>query len=180
VLDASKPGKLKPKTEIKTPGSPEGYALDATRGLFFTNLEDKDKTVAIDVKTRKVTSTWEAKCGSDGPRGLALDGARGFLFVACTTSVEALDAKTGALLGKLDTGAGVDNIDYLDAKKLLFVAAAKAATLTVASVDDKGALSVSATAPTAQGARNVVADARGVAYVADGSNGQLLVLTPAN
>jgi DNA-binding beta-propeller fold protein YncE len=178
VLDASKHDKLVVKARIALEGDPEGYAIDEARGVFFTNLEDKDKTVSVDVKSRKVTATWDAKCGSDGPRGLALDSARGFLFVACTTGVEALDAKTGAILAKLDTGAGVDNIDYLDAKKQLFVAAGKAATLTVATVDDKGALTVLATSPTAQGARNVVADSRGVAYVADGNNGQLLVLTP--
>src|SRR5208283_4059888 len=49
VLDASKPDTLKAKTTIKLEGDPEGYAVDASRGLFFTNLEDKNKTVVIDV-----------------------------------------------------------------------------------------------------------------------------------
>ena len=31
-------------------GEPEGYAVDAQRALFYTNLEDRDRTLAIDVQ----------------------------------------------------------------------------------------------------------------------------------
>src|SRR6202035_538617 len=114
VLDTSTPGKLKVKTKIGLDGAPEGYAVDDTRGVFYTNLEDKDKTLVLDVKTHKVVATFEAQCGAEGPRGLAVDGGRGFLFVACTDHVEVLldVAHAGTLISKLDTGAGVDNIDY--------------------------------------------------------------------
>lgn len=179
VLDASKPAKLAPKATIALDGASEGYAVDETRGLFFTNLEDRDKTVSIDTKTHKVTATWDPKCGSEGPRGLAVDTTRGFLFVACTTGVVVLDvAHGGAQLAKLDTGGGVDNIDYLPEAKQLYAAAGKAAVLVVASVDDKGALSVLGTAPTAQGARVVIADRDGVAYVADPAGGRVLAFVP--
>lgn len=180
VLDASTPAKLKAKTKITLDGQPEGYAVDEAHGIFFTNLEDKDQTVSIDVKTHKVTATLDAKCGSAGPRGLAFDAAKGFLFVACTTSVEVMDvAHGGAIVSKLDTGEGVDNIDFLDTKRQLYVAAGKAATLTVASVDDNGILSLLGSAPTAQGTRVVVVDRDGGAYVADPMNGQVLAITPA-
>jgi DNA-binding beta-propeller fold protein YncE len=175
VLDASKPGALKVKTEIKVDGSPEGYAVDDAHGIFFTNLEDKDKTLAIDVASHKVKSTWSSSCGSDGPRGLASDSARGFVIVACTDHVEVLDAAhDGALLGKLDTGGGVDNIDYLASRGMLYAAAGKVANLTVAHVDDKGQLSVAATGATADGARNGVADANGGAYVPDSAGAALI------
>ncbi len=177
VLDASKPGALKPKLVIKMDGAPEGYAVDDTHGLFFTNLEDKGGTVAIDIKTHKVKSTWAPGCGSDGPRGLSVDVSRSFVVVACTDHLQVLDAgHDGALLGKLDTGAGVDNLDYVDGKKLLFVAAAKAGKLTVAKLDDKGQLTVVATGATSDGARNAVADTNGTAYVADSQTARLLIL----
>jgi DNA-binding beta-propeller fold protein YncE len=180
VLDASTPAKLKAKTKISFDGDPEGYAIDDAHGVFYTNLEDKDKTVAVDAKTHKITATWDSKCGKDGPRGLALDVAKGFLFVACTTFVEVLDvAHGGAILSKLDTGEGVDNIDYLDARGQLFVAAGKAATFTLAKVDDKGVLTLLGSAPTAQGTRVVVADRDGSAYVTDPMNGQILAISPA-
>lgn len=180
VLDATKPGELKAKTKIALEGSPEGYAVDEAKGVFYTNLEDKNATLAVDVKTKKVASRWEPKCGSDGPRGLAIDAARGFLVVACTDHLVALDAAHGgAILSSLDTGGGVDNIDYLDATRTVYAAAGKTATLTMATLDDKGALAKSAEAPTSQGARVVVADGNGVAYVADGANGRVLAIAPA-
>ena len=177
VLDASKPGELKPKTVIKLGGEVEGYAVDEAHGLFFTNTEDKGTTLVVDVKTHKLRSTWNPSCGSDGPRGIAVDPARGLVFVACTDHIQVLDAAhDGVPLGKLDTGAGVDNIDYVDASGLLYVAAGKAAQITVARFDEKGVGSVVATGTTAPGARNAVADARGNAYVPDPNAATLLIL----
>ncbi len=125
VLDASRPPALAVKTTVKLEGSPEGYAVDEARGLFFTNLEDRGGTVVVDVKTHKVKATWNPSCGPDGPRGIAFDAIHDFAIVACTDHVQVLDAAhDGALLGKLDAGAGIDNIDSVDGK--LYVAAAKA------------------------------------------------------
>jgi DNA-binding beta-propeller fold protein YncE len=180
VLDASKPAILEPKTVVRVDGEPEGYAVDDAHGLFFTNLEDKGSTLAIDIKTHRVEATWAPGCGPDGPRGVAVDRARRFVIVACTDHAQVLDAAHGgAPLGKLDTGAGVDNIDYLAEKQLLYVAAAKAARLTIAHLDDQGQLTVTQTAQTSEGARNAVADANGTAYVADPLTARLLVVSPA-
>jgi len=176
VLDATDPRLLKPKVVVKLEGETEGYAVDETRGRFFTNLEDKDRTVVVNVKTHSTETVYSPGCGEAGPRGLAVDSARNFVFVACTDHVQVLDAgHGGALLGRLDTGAGLDNIDYLAGKGLLYAAAGRAARLTIAKVDDQGQLAIVATAPTAEGARNAVADAKGNAYVADPANARLLV-----
>jgi DNA-binding beta-propeller fold protein YncE len=176
VLDASKPDALKAKATIKFDGGPEGFAYDPSRGVFFTNLEDKNKTVVVDVKTHKVKATWSLDCNSDGPRGVAADIGRGFVYVACTDHVVVLDgAHDGAKLGTVDTGAGVDNIDWLEPQRLLYAAAGKAAKLTIARVDDKGQPAVLATGATVEGARNGVADASGNAYVPDAKGAQMLV-----
>jgi DNA-binding beta-propeller fold protein YncE len=177
VLDASEPAALTPKTVIKLGGDTEGYAVDDVHGLFFTNLEDKGSTLVVDVKTHTLRSTWSPSCGKDGPRGLAIDRARALLFVACTDHVQALDAAHGgALLGKLDTGPGVDNLDFVEPSGLLYAAAGKAAKITVARFDDKGNPTVVATGTTAAGSRNAVADANGNAYVPDPGGGTLLIL----
>ncbi len=117
ILDASKADTLKPKTVIKLGGDVEGYAVDEAHGLFFTNTEDKGTTLVIDVKTHALRSTWNPSCGSDGPRGVAVDAARSLVFVACTDHVQVLDARDGTALGKLDTGAGVDNLDYVPGER---------------------------------------------------------------
>jgi DNA-binding beta-propeller fold protein YncE len=178
VIDAATPGKLAIKTKITLDGEPEGYAIDQARGVFYTNLEDGNKTLLIDAQSHKVTATWDPRCGKDGPRGLALDAAKGFLFVACTDHVQVLDAgHGGAPLGTLAAGEGVDNIDYLEDKGQLYVAAGKSGTLSVLRVDPKGALSVLAQAPSAPGTRVVVAAADGTAYVADGKQGRILSMS---
>jgi DNA-binding beta-propeller fold protein YncE len=176
VLDASRPDTLKLKTRIALDGAPEGYASDPTRGLFFTNLEDKNETVVIDVKTHRPKASFAVDCGTDGPRGVATDTEHGFLFVACTDRVLVLDgAHGGARLATLETGAGLDNIDWLAPQRLLFAAAGKAAKLTVARLDLKGQPTVVSTRATVDGARNGVADASGNAYVADPVSARILV-----
>jgi DNA-binding beta-propeller fold protein YncE len=178
VIDAATPGKLSVKTKITLDGEPEGYAVDQARGVFYTNLEDGNKTLVLEAQGHKVTATWDPRCGKDGPRGLALDAAKGLLFVACTDHVQVLDAgHGGAPLSSLAAGEGVDNIDYLEDKGQLYVAAGKSGTLTVLRVDPKGALSVLATAPSAPGTRVVVAAADGTAYVADGKQGRILSMS---
>lgn len=162
VLDA---GKLDEKAKLSFDGSPEGYSVDAHR--FYTNLEDKDRTLAIDLQSRKTAATWKPNCGEDGPRGLRADAAAGQLLVACTGRVEVLDiAHAGAVLSALDTGDGVDDFDYVPATHQLYVGAAKAGRLTIASVDAHGKLSVASTVETPQGARNPIVGDDGVVYLA--------------
>lgn len=71
--------------------------------------------------------------------------------------MQVLDAaRGGTLLGRLDTGAGLDNIDYTPSTGLVYAAAGKAARLV--------------------GAKNAVADGNGNAYVANSQGAHLLVL----
>jgi DNA-binding beta-propeller fold protein YncE len=124
-----------------------------------------------------VVATWKSGCGAEGPRGLALDAARRQLVVACAAgSLRVLDAgKDGALLGTLEVGAGVDNIDYLPATHRVYAAAGRAGTLTVAEVGAAGGLTRLWTATAAEGGRVVVVDARGGAWVADSKGGRIVV-----
>jgi DNA-binding beta-propeller fold protein YncE len=175
VLDASRPSALKVKTTIGLEGAPEGYAVDRKRGLFFTNLEDKNKTVTIDIQKHVPTTTWNLECDASGPRGIAVD-ARGLVYVACTDHVVVLDGlHDGVKRGAVDTGSGVDNIDLLEAQHLLYVAAAKARRLTVAQIEDDGSTRVVAEGASVDGARNGVVDALGNVYVADPLNARLLI-----
>jgi DNA-binding beta-propeller fold protein YncE len=164
---------------IKLDGAPEGLAVDGARGVFYTNLEDKDQTLAIDVKTRRVVARYAPGCGADGPRGLAWSGVDRLLFVACTHGAVVLDvAHDGKPVGRLETGGGVDNLDYCAARRLLYVASGSDGKLTLAHVAAGGGLKVVATVATAKGARTAVVDAKGTAYLPDSMGGRLLVVRP--
>jgi len=173
---------LDQKEKLIFEGRPEGYAVDAKRGRFYMNYEDKDLTTAIDLKTRKTVAKWPASCGEDGPHGISIDQNTGFLFVACSTRAEVLDAgHNGEKLSSIDTGDGVDDLNYSPATHMLYVGAAKAARLTVARVDAAGKLSLVAQVPTHEGARNGVVTKDGTVYLAHSQLGQfagLIVVSP--
>jgi hypothetical protein len=86
--------------------------------------------------------------------------------------------KEGAIVGSVDTGDGVDDLDYAKSSHLVYAGAAKAGTLTVAAVDAHGALSVIAVVPTPDGARNGVVDDSGRVYLAHAKSSELVVATP--
>ena len=176
IFSPKRPTGLTPAGKIPLPGSAEGYAVDNLHGRFYTNLEETGQTVAIDVRKRAVVSTWRS---CDDPSGVAVDGKRGFVFVACGDHVIVLDtAHDGRVIGSVPTGAGVDNIDYVEDSGLLYAAAAEAAQLTVAQVDDNGGPTALAVVPTTRGARSVVAGADGCAYLIDPLGGRILKVEP--
>src|ERR1700688_3211756 len=49
---------LEQKAKLDFEGAPEGFAVDAMHGRFYTNLEDKDRTLAIDLKTHETVTNW--------------------------------------------------------------------------------------------------------------------------
>jgi DNA-binding beta-propeller fold protein YncE len=165
---------LSQKEKLTFEGRPEGYAVDAKRGRFYMNYEDKDLTTAIDLKTHKTVAKWQSSCGEDGPHGLSVDQDAGYLFVACSTRAEVLDAgHNGEKLSSIDTGDGVDDLNYSLATHTLYVGAAKDARLTVAGVDATGKLSQVAVVSTHEGARNGVVTKDGTVYLAHSQLGTL-------
>jgi hypothetical protein len=111
--------------------------------------------------------------------GISVVEDQGILLVACSAKVEALAAgKDGAIVGAVDTGDGVDDIDYSAQTHSVYVGAAKSANLTIAALDPSGALAVNATVPTEEGARNGVVAANGAVYLAASKAGELVVVTP--
>ena len=180
ILDADT---LHQKSKLTYEGNPEGFVVDAKRGRFYTNLEDKDRTIAIDLKSHTTLATWNPSCGEDGPHGLRLDEKKGFLFIACSARVEVMDVgHDGKILSTIDTGDGVDDLDYAPETHLLYVGAAKAGQLTIAGVDSKGNLTLAAKVPTHAGARNGVVASDGRVYLAHSSGvdlNDLFVVSPA-
>jgi DNA-binding beta-propeller fold protein YncE len=176
VFDASDPRHLRWKTKIPLENLAEGYAVDNRHGLFYTNVEEIGTTVALDVRTHKIVSKWNV--GSSDLQGLALDAERGFLFVACGDHFVSLDAAhDGKVVDSLQTGAGLDSIDYSPERKILYAAASQTETLSIAEVGDAGKFHLKATVPTVKGARGVVAGSGDTAYLIDPAEGCILKVT---
>jgi hypothetical protein len=175
VFDVSEPRHFKLKLKIPLDGSAEGYAVDNQRGLFYTNIEETGKTVAIDVRSHKVIAEWKVH---DDLQGLALDSRRGFLFVACGDHVVSVDVSHGGrLIDSLVTGPGLDNIDFSSEQKLLYAAASVTATLSIIEVGDDGKFRLKALVPTVKGARGVLAGKGETAYLIDPAEGRILKVT---
>jgi DNA-binding beta-propeller fold protein YncE len=177
ILDVATPGHPTAKDKITFEGEPEGFAVDNAHHVFYTNLEDKDETLAIDTKSHTITAHWQPKCGEDGPKGLALDLVANHLVVVCSDHLVTLDsAHGGAELATLPVGKGLDAIDLAPARHLVAAAAGGAGHIAFVELGADGKLSQVASVPTAKGARNAVVSSTGTAFVAVGPSGSILVV----
>lgn len=166
---------------IPVSGGPESLVIDSARGRAYTNLFS-DSTLAIDLKTRKEVARWKNGCGGrlknlwHGARGLAIDDARGFLFVGCDEGkLSVLDLASGAILGHASSGDGVDIIAYNPQLHHAYLPGEESATMAVIGISSKGNATVLQTVKTAKGSHCATADDRSNVYVCDPDGGQLLV-----
>jgi DNA-binding beta-propeller fold protein YncE len=177
VLDETS---LAQKARLAFEGQPEGFAVDPQRGRFYTNLEDRDVTLAVDLASRATLATWPSGCGEAGPRGIRWVEGEPRLLVACGARVEVLDAAgDGRVLGSMPTGDGVDDIDYEPSSRRVFAGGGAAGSLTIGALGRDGSLTVESSVVTARGARNGVVDGAGRVYLAHSQPGEIVVVNPA-
>jgi DNA-binding beta-propeller fold protein YncE len=101
-------------------GGPEYGASDG-KGNFYVNLEEKNETLHIDVKTLKVKDRWPlAPCGT--PTALAMDIDARRLFVGCRSKhLGVVNSETGKVVFTSPIGERVD-ADAFDANtKLVYL-----------------------------------------------------------
>jgi len=67
----------------------------------------------------------EPECGEKGPRGIVVDPDGAHVFVACFAEGLREFGSNGKILARLETGAGVDNIDWFPPGHLVYVASAQ-------------------------------------------------------
>lgn len=173
---------VKPGTEpvitlysnIKIAGGPESLVFDTESNRAYTNLW-KQKTAVIDTTMFKQVGEWNNSC--DGPRGLAIDTSKSFLFVACKEGkVAVLDVKhDGKLLATAKSGTGIDIISYNPKSDHLYVPGARSGSMTIFKVTSSGSLHALALYRTAEGAHCVTDDGKGRIFVCDPHAGTILV-----
>jgi len=159
---------------IAVAGGPESLVIDAGRSRAYTHLW-RGATVALDLQTRAVVGKWKNGCRSS--RGIVLDAARGQIISACAEGkVTVVDVQHHRVVSELQTGGGVDVIDYDPAAHRVYIPCAHTATLVVASLAADGHLARLGTLHAPGAGHCVVVDRRGNAYVCDPAHGRLLVL----
>jgi DNA-binding beta-propeller fold protein YncE len=138
-------------------GSPEFAVADSTAGRVYSNLEDKNEVVVIDVAKHEVVAHWPLAPGEE-PTGIALDAAHHRLFVTCHNKVmEMLDTTTGKVLATVPIGAGVDGCAFDGATQLAFASCGEGTT-TIAKEETPEKLTVVQTLQTERGARTIALD----------------------
>jgi len=158
---------------IEVPGGPEALVIDHPHKRAYANLWS-DRSVVIDLKSRKVTSRWPNGC--KGSRGLALDGGHGFLFVGCEEGkVSILGTADGQQLGEASSGAGVDIIAYNPGLAHLYLPGGESATMATIGISSEGKGSVLGMVSTAKDSHCVTTDGRDQVYVCDPAHGRILV-----
>jgi YVTN family beta-propeller protein len=101
-------------------GGPE-YGVSDGKGNFYVNLEEKNETLHIDVKTLKVKDRWPlAPCGT--PTALAMDMDTHRLFVGCRSKhLGVVNSETGKLVFTAPIGERVDADAFDAATKLVYL-----------------------------------------------------------
>lgn len=140
---------------IPLAGRPETGVADGM-GHIFANIESTSELVEIDAKALKVTARWPLK-PCDGPSGLAVDSAKGALFVGCESEMAVVSTKDGAILANVPIGKGVDANRFDPGTGYAFASTGSGA-MTVIHEDSPTKFSVIENVTTQPGARTMEID----------------------
>lgn len=134
-------------------------AVSDEKGTIYVNIEDKNEVIPFDARTLAPKPAIPVP-GCDAPTGLAIDRAKGRLYVGCgdNKTMAVVDYATRKVIATIATGAGIDANSFDPATGLAFASAGDG-TLAVAHEDTPGHFAVSLV-PTARGARTMALDTR--------------------
>ncbi len=144
--------------DLKMPGSPEASAPDG-RGQLYVTLSDTNEIARIDTRSWTVADHWAVGGGCEEPTPIAMDVARGRLFVGCRSKVlVVVDPARRTPIAVVPIGDGVDSLAYDAVRGLVFVSC-NDGTLTVIRADGPSGYAVAQTVNTQPGARTMALDA---------------------
>jgi uncharacterized protein YjiK len=138
-------------------GAPEQAASDG-RGHLYIDVEDKKSVAVVDVKTMKVSATYDLG-DNQVPAGLAFDAKNGVLFVETrnpTVSV-IMNAADGKIITTLPIGTGVDGAGF-NAKTMEAFSSQGDGTLTVIKEKSPTSFEVEQTVQTMTSAKTMTID----------------------
>ena len=145
------------RATVKLGSKPEFAVVDGL-GHVVVNLEESGALAVVSTKDHLVTGRYDLKPDCDGPTGLAIDRARGRLFVSChNRTLLVVNAKTGAILAKLPIGSFSDATAYDPVANLAFSSNSDG-TLDIIGATDDDHYKVLQTVPTMSTARTMALD----------------------
>ena len=133
VIDAKTYGL---KTDIKLPGTAEGFEAEKKNPRLFLNVPDTNEVVVIDTEKFQVTGSYPLKlAGANHP--LALDEPNHRIFVGCHKEpmVVILDSETGKEIASVPIPDGCDDL-FFDAKhKRIYVSCSEGYLVSIGQKD---------------------------------------------
>ncbi len=118
LMDEANPASA---AEIRLPGHPESFQLEAQGTRIFVNVPDAKQVAVADRASGKLLATWEVP-GASANFPMALDEAGKRLFVAARRPAVLLvyDTDSGKVVATLPLGGDSDDLFFDPAKKRLY------------------------------------------------------------
>lgn len=155
---------------VDVEGTPESVLFEPASGLVYATLQDRAEVVALDPSLKVVK---RFKLQASQPTGVAADATGKRIFVAVRFAVLALDAETGAELGRVAAPGGVDGLWFDATTGNLYGVAAGAVTI----VQTNGGFRALDEVKTDVKGHSLAFDAsRGYVYVPGGREGRAKLL----
>jgi len=138
-------------------GKPEFAVYAPVAGLVYNNIEDQNEIAVIDVARHEVVANWPIAPG-EAASGLAIDHVHHRLFAVCENQLMVmLNSQTGAVIGTVPIGEGVDAARFDPATQLAFSSNGEG-TVTIAHLVSPDSLAVVQTLQTLPSARTMTLD----------------------
>ena len=102
-------------------GKPEFAVFDTQSKLMYQNLEDSNTLIAVDIAKRSIVGRWPLhQCES--PTGIAIDGVRRQLFIACgrSSTLAVFDLAKHQIVSSLPIGRGPDSVAFDSVLKRIY------------------------------------------------------------
>jgi len=122
ALAAINPADGKVVGQVKLPGHPESFQLEATGSRAFVNIPAADQIAVVDRNALKVTATWPVT-SAKANFPMALDETNHRIFIGCRRPAKVLvyDTTTGKEAASFEIVGDTDDLFYDAARKRLYV-----------------------------------------------------------
>jgi len=116
------PGTGEAGDDIRLPGHPESFQLEARGPRAFINVPSAHAVVVVDRQKEKMIGQWQlAQASANFPMALDEAGHRLFVGARSPSLLLVYDTESGKLLARLEIGGDTDDIFFDSARKRVYV-----------------------------------------------------------